>query len=187
MHVYKHTQTDTRTDYLLNIYSLLFTMMCFHILKWPVVPICVIGIYPGDQRRADASSRAANQRPERGEEGRSLREDGSAIKQRGAQFKSKTSLDASWVGRKHTLHTLDTHTLSQRVTAAEVSGAVISVSGQVEVEPRTDTPELCGVSGTFFGGKVNGERRRVFTFSLPDFLPSAARMEWFGLIGLSLL
>ncbi len=66
---YKHTHTHTGaeggscSDYLLNIYSLLFTMMCFHILKWPVVPICVIGIHPGDQRRAVTSSQPTNQGP----------------------------------------------------------------------------------------------------------------------------
>lgn len=43
-------------------------MMCFLVLKWPVVPICVIGIHPGDQRRAVTSSQPANQEPERGHE-----------------------------------------------------------------------------------------------------------------------
>ena len=54
-HARTHTHTHTHTQ---NVYSLLFTMMCFHILKWPLVAICVIGIHPGDQRRAITSPTA---------------------------------------------------------------------------------------------------------------------------------
>lgn len=44
-------------------------MMCFHILKWPMVPIWVIGINRETKERTITSNLSTNQEPERGEEG----------------------------------------------------------------------------------------------------------------------